>query len=51
MEHPRRRRTRVALTRPGGPIFIGGEYRRLETRYGSGTFANNHINVSLGFEF
>ncbi|CAN5846158.1 hypothetical protein BH11GEM2_BH11GEM2_28380 [soil metagenome] len=39
------------IIRPGGPIFIGGEYRRVETRYGSGTFANNHINVSLGFEF
>jgi len=44
------------IIRPGGPIFIGGEFRRLETRYGTGTdasttYANNHINVSVGFEF
>ena len=44
------------IIHPGGPIFIGGEFRRLETRYNSGpdtstTYANNHINVSIGFEF
>jgi hypothetical protein len=39
------------IIRPGGPIFIGGEFRRLETRYSSGTYANNHFNLSLGFEF
>ena len=39
------------IIRPGGPIFIGGEFRRLETRYSSDTYANNHFNLSLGFEF
>ena len=39
------------ILRPGGPIFIGAEYRRLETRYSSGTVANNHINLAVGFEF
>lgn len=39
------------IIRPGGPVFIGGEFRRIETRYSSGTYANNHINVSIGFEF
>ncbi|CAN5555062.1 hypothetical protein BH09GEM1_BH09GEM1_10140 [soil metagenome] len=39
------------IVRPGGPIFIGAEYRRIETRYSSGTWANNHINFAIGFEF
>ena len=39
------------IVRPGGPLFIGAEYRRLETRYASGTVSNNHINLAVGFEF
>lgn len=39
------------IIRPGGPIFIGGEFRRIETRYTDFTYANNHFNISMGFEF
>lgn len=39
------------IIHPGGPIFIGGEFRRIETRYTDFTYANNHFNISLGFEF
>ena len=39
------------IIRPGGPIFIGAEVRRLETRYASGTLSNNHFNLAIGFEF
>ena len=39
------------IIRPGGPLFVGAEYRRIETRYASGSVANNHLNLSLGFEF
>lgn len=39
------------ILRPGGPIFIGGEFRRIDTRYASGTVGNNHFNLAMGFEF
>lgn len=40
------------IIRPGGPIFIGGEFRHLETRYNGGVnLADNHFNLSVGFEF
>ena len=39
------------IIRPGGPLFVGAEFRRLETRYESGVFANNHFNLAVGFEF
>ena len=39
------------IVRPGGPLFFGAEFRRLETKYASGSFANNHFNVAAGFEF
>ena len=39
------------ILRPGGPIFIAGEYRWLQTKYDSGTVSNTHLNLSLGFEF
>ena len=39
------------IIHPGGPIFLGGEYRRIETTYGDVKLANNHLNLSLGFEF
>lgn len=50
----RRRNTACAaflLTRPGGPIVAGLEYRRLSTRYAAGTARNHHVNVAVGFEF
>lgn len=39
------------IIRPGGPLVVGAEYRRIETRYLSGVVANNHLNLSFGFEF
>jgi hypothetical protein len=39
------------IIRPGGPLFLGAEYRRIETKYASGSLANNHLNLSFGFEF
>jgi len=39
------------IIRPGGPLFVGAEYRRIETRYATGSVANNHLNLSFGFEF
>ena len=39
------------IIRPGGPLFLGAEYRRIETRYAGGSIANNHFNLSFGFEF
>ena len=41
-------RARAGIT---GPLFLGAEYRRIETRYASGSVANNHLNLSFGFEF
>jgi hypothetical protein len=40
-----------AIARPGGPVFIGAEARRMSTRYTSGSAVNNHFNVAFGFEF
>lgn len=37
--------------KPAGPVLIGAEVRRLETRYAEGTLENNHINIVIGFEF
>ena len=39
------------IVRPAGPLFVGAEYRRIDTKYTSGTFANNHVNLAMGFEF
>lgn len=39
------------IVRPAGPLFFGAEYRRIETKYTSGTFGNNHVNLAMGFEF
>ncbi|MEO5817383.1 MAG: hypothetical protein ABIT20_19095 [Gemmatimonadaceae bacterium] len=39
------------ILRPSGPLFFGAEFRRLETKYASGSVANNHFNLSAGFEF
>ena len=37
--------------RPGGPIVIGAEYRRTETKYTTGSFANDHLNLAIGLEY
>jgi len=39
------------ILRPAGPLLVGVEYRRLETRYAAGTFADDHVNFATGFEF
>jgi hypothetical protein len=39
------------ILRPAGPLFIGGEVRRIDTRYFGQTFVNHHLNLSIGFEF
>ena len=37
--------------RPAGPILAGLEYRKMKTRYDAGDFANDHVNLAVGFEF
>ena len=37
--------------RPPGPLLFGFEYRRLQTRYASGDFTANHVNLAAGFRF
>jgi hypothetical protein len=37
--------------RPPGPLVFGLEYRRLETRYASGDFTANHVNLAAGYRF
>ncbi len=37
--------------RPGGPVVAGLEYRKMKTRYPAGDFANDHVNLAVGFEF
>ena len=37
--------------RPPGPLVLGFEFRRLETRYQAGDFAVNHLNLALGYRF
>jgi hypothetical protein len=39
------------IVRPAGPLLVGIEYRRMETRYAVGSFANDHLNLATGFEF
>jgi hypothetical protein len=39
------------IVRPAGPLLVGVEYRRMETRYAVGTFADDHLNLATGFEF
>ena len=49
-----------ALVRPGGPLFVGLEVRRIETTWiarGTSTaalertFRSDHVNLAIGFEF
>jgi hypothetical protein len=37
--------------RPPGPLVLGFEFRRLETRYLSGDYVVNHLNLATGFRF
>jgi hypothetical protein len=39
------------IIKPGGPLFLGAEFRRIETKYAAGTLGNNHLSISAGFEF
>lgn len=36
--------------RPAQPLVLGIEYRRLGTRYSTGTYGAQHLNLALGFE-
>ena len=40
-----------AMVRPGGPIFVGAELRRLRTGYSSGRYINDYVTLAAGFEF
>lgn len=40
-----------AIVRPGGPIFVGAELRRLRTGYAGTRFTNDHVTLAAGFEF
>ena len=37
--------------RPPGPLVLGFEFRRLETRHLSGDYVVNHLNLATGFRF
>jgi hypothetical protein len=37
--------------RPPGPLVFGFEFRRLETRYQTGDFKVNHLNLAAGYHF
>lgn len=53
-DHPTRLQNTVcaisASWRPAQPLVLGIEYRRLGTRYDSGTYGAQHVNLALGFE-
>ena len=36
---------------PGGPFFVGTEYRLLRTEYVSGTFTSHFVTIAAGFSF
>jgi hypothetical protein len=36
---------------PPGPLIFGFEFRRLETRYASGDYTVNHLNLAAGYHF
>ena len=50
---PRRRNDACSAyaQRSFGPVFVGGEFRRLRTEYTSGRFTNDHVTLAFGFEF
>jgi hypothetical protein len=37
--------------RPAQPILLGAEYRRMVTRYARGPLSNDHLQLTVGFEF
>jgi hypothetical protein len=39
------------IVRPIGPLFFGGELRRLRTEYSTARFTNDHVTLAAGFEF
>lgn len=53
-DYPARRQNTVcavsASWRPAQPLVLGIEYRRVGTRYSSGTYGAQHVNLALGFE-
>ncbi len=54
-DRPVRRRNLVfeshVIVRPAGPLLVGLEYRRMETRYAGGDSSDDHVNLAMGFEF
>ena len=40
-----------SIIRPSGPLFIGGEVRRIDTKYTTGSVSNFHFSLAMGFEF
>ena len=40
-----------AILRPAGPIVAGFTYRRMRTTYARGAFDNDHLNLTLGYQF
>lgn len=36
---------------PPGPLIFGFEFRRLDTRYASGDYKVNHLNLAFGYRF
>jgi hypothetical protein len=40
-----------SIVRPAGPVFVGFEWRQIDTKYQTRSFMNNHFNLALGFEF
>lgn len=39
------------VSRSIGPLFVGGELRRMRTEYAVGRFTNDHVTLTTGFEF
>ncbi len=50
-----RQRNRIcathAILRPEGPLVAGLTYRRMQTTYARGAFANDHVNLTIGYQF
>jgi hypothetical protein len=40
-----------AIVRASGPAFLGAEFRRMRTGYSAGYYTNDHVTLSVGFEF
>ncbi|MEX2178364.1 MAG: hypothetical protein WD801_06610 [Gemmatimonadaceae bacterium] len=52
---PARQRNQACSTytivRPSGPLFFGGELRRIVTGYAGANHRNDHVTIVTGFEF